>query len=84
MTATDDDTIPDRGDRVLMVGGQFKGQRGTMLRRNGTSAKVALHSSAHVVVQTLDGQFWAVSQERLLPLTPVQPAMRNVSMEIEF
>lgn len=50
MTATDDPTIPDRGDRVLMVGGQF----------------------------------WAVSQERLLPLTPVQPAMRNVSMEIEF
>lgn len=80
MNATDDDTIPDRGDPVMMLGGQFKGQRGTMLRRNGSGAKVALHSPAHVVVQTLDGQWWAVPPERMLPITPVHPLMRFVAL----
>lgn len=79
MTATDDDTIPDRGDPVTMIGGQFKGQHGTMLRRNGSGAKVALHSPAHVVVQTLDGQVWAVPPDRMLPITPVHPLMRFVA-----
>jgi len=78
MTATDDDTIPDRGDPVMMLGGQFKGQRGTMLRRNGSGAKVALHSPAHVVVQTLDGQWWAVPPDRMLPITPVHPKAEYV------
>lgn len=78
MTATDDPTIPDRGDAVMMVGGQFQGQHGTMLRRNGSGAKVALHSPAHVVVQTLDGQWWAVPPERMMPITPVHPLMRFV------
>lgn len=78
MTATDDDTIPDRGDPIVMIGGQFKGQRGTMLRRNGSGAKVALHAPAHVVVQSLDGQTWAVRPDCLLPITPVHPMIQYV------
>ena len=45
MTPTPDPTIPDRGDPITMLGGQFSGQHGTMLRRNGTSAQVALHAA---------------------------------------
>lgn len=59
MTPTPDPTIPDRGDPITMLGGQFSGQHGTMLRRNGTSAQVALHAPAHVIVQALDGSVWA-------------------------
>jgi len=78
MTATDDDTIPDRGDPITMLGGQFSGQHGTMLRRNGTSARVALHAPAHVIVQALDGSVWAAEPGRLLPITPVQPRLEFV------
>ena len=78
MTPTPDQTIPDRGDPITMLGGQFSGQHGTMLRRNGSGAKVALHSPAHVVVQTLDGQVWAVPPGMLMPITPVAPKMQFV------
>ena len=78
MTATDDPTIPDRGDRVLMVGGQFKGQRGTLIKRNGSSASVVLYPPSMRAVRTPDGRWWAVSESILLPLCPVHPAAEFV------
>lgn len=78
MTDRSNAEAPERGDRVLMVGGQFKGQRGTLIKRNGSSASVVLYPPAMRAVRTPDGRWWAVSEASLLPLCPVHAAAEFV------
>lgn len=75
---TSDQTLPAPGDRIRIVGGQFVGQRGTMVRRNGTNASVVLHAAGQTAVQTRDGRWWAVPSDQLLELTRVYPSAQYV------
>lgn len=73
-----DPTAADRGDAVRITGGQFLAQTGTLVRRNGSSALVALHPRGMVTVRTFDGRLWAVAPSAMLELTPVHPASEYV------
>lgn len=75
---TSDPLAPVAGDAVKIVGGQFGGQSGTLVKRNGNSALVVLHGSAYTVVRTLDGSLCMTPTTHLMDATPCCPAAKFV------
>ncbi len=80
---TTDPDAPVPGDRIVVRGGQFAGQRGTLVRRNGTRAGVVLHPPSSVVVRTLDGRLCSVRPDELIELTMVNPMAEYVVRDAE-
>lgn len=78
MTDKSDPLAPVAGDAVQIVGGQFRGQSGTLVKRNGNSMLVVLHASMYTVVRTLDGGVHMVPTAHLLDATPCCPAAKYV------
>lgn len=80
---TTDPEAPAPGDRIVVRGGQFASQRGTLVRRNGTNTSVVLHPASQTAVQTRDGRWWAVPTAQMLELTRVYPAAQYVTKDTE-
>ncbi len=80
---TSDAEAPAPGDRIVVRGGQFAAQRGTLVRRNGNRAGVVLHPPSSVVVRTLDGRLCSVRPDELIELTMVNPMAEYVVKDAE-
>lgn len=55
------------------MAGKWRGRTGTLVRANGSSAKVALHPDGYMVFRGYDGRHYLVHPDAVVPATIVNP-----------